>query len=575
MLLIQVKSGNSEMKENIYCRTEIGSYLPLELYKLDTCARCYNYMPAWAFSYKLKYITHGILYDIKQNATVLANDTNHLGSTFLLPPMFQKWQDCCEQAVDCCLKYLRHDKRLNQYESEIAYQPSCPVTWDGWSCWPEEVQAGTVVETECPDHIYWMGLWVPPCRGSASKVCNSNGSWFKLGASEWTNYTNCAREDAREDIFIRRNRYLIVTHLTSVTFIIPALYIFLYYRQLSQTNRVKIHVHLLISLLSYSILMSLLTLDMINGSTETIYEEEENQSTGLGQSLPTSSSSPFASPQTSTSPPTDNPYSHLATIYCLCLSVLVKYFRSTTYFWMFNEAFYLHQLMARVFTTPNLKSLIALAYGVPLLTNTSYIIVRFISSYSSETIATPDSPGNVINIPENQLSIQGDTCWLLPSKHAWQEWIINGPNLSVLVINFIFLISVLREICAKAAATPASLASTPSPHQHRRNLLRVPTSPEKAPITRASFLVSLRAASLLLPLYGLHYLFIVYRPDTGVCWLSELYHYASITLDGLQGSIVSILYCFLNNEVRAHLKRSFFKRQDQNINFTEIVPAPH
>lgn len=32
-------------------------------------------------------------------------------------------------------------------------------------------------------------------------------------------------------------------------------------------------------------------------------------------------------------------------------------------------------------------------------------------------------------------------------------------------------------------------------------------------LSKASFLVSLRAATLLLPLYGLHYLVIVYRPD--------------------------------------------------------------
>lgn len=66
---------------------------------------------------------------------------------------------------------------------------------------------------------------------------------------------------------------------------------------------------------------------------------------------------------------------------------------------------------------------------------------------------------------------------------------------------------------------------------------------------RTSILVSLRAASILLPLYGLHYLVFVYRLDTSVCWLSELYHYCSITLDGLQGMLVSILFCFATNEV--------------------------
>lgn len=34
-----------------------------------------------------------------------------------------------------------------------------------------------------------------------------------------------------------------------------------------------------------------------------------------------------------------------------------------------------------------------------------------------------------------------------------------------------------------------------------------------------------------------------------ICWLSELYHYLSLTLDGLQGSLVSLLFCFGNNEV--------------------------
>lgn len=68
---------------------------------------------------------------------------------------------------------------------------------------------------------------------------------------------------------------------------------------------------------------------------------------------------------------------------------------------------------------------------------------------------------------------------------------------------------------------------------------------------RTSILVSLRAASILLPLYGLHYLVFVYRIETSVCWLSELYHYCSITLDGLQGMLVSILFCFATNEVNS------------------------
>lgn len=84
---------------------------------------------------------------------------------------------------------------------------------------------------------------------------------------------------------------------------------------------------------------------------------------------------------------------------------------------------------------------------------------------------------------------------------------------------------------------------------------------------RTSILVSLRAASILLPLYGLHYLVFVYRIETSVCWLSELYHYCSITLDGLQGMLVSILFCFATNEVidSNDFKQNNFTRDFQTI----------
>ena len=53
-----------------------------------------------------------------------------------------------------------------------------------------------------------------------------------------------------------------------------------------------------------------------------------------------------------------------------------------------------------------------------------------------------------------------------------------------------------------------------------------------------------------------------------------MYHYLSLTLDGLQGFLVSILFCFGNNEVRQLLKRTLGKKSDANIYLTEIVPVP-
>ncbi len=121
-------------------------------------------------------------------------------------------------------------------------------------------------------------------------------------------------------------------------------------------------------------------------------------------------------------------------------------------------------------------------------------------------------------------------------------------------MNCVFLLLLLRVLCIKANASFGT--------QSQCNDGNIPNS--GGVITRQSVIVSLRAAILLLPLYGLHYLFIVYRPNieyeiyiklisnfflylyyktffyTRNCWLSEVYHYLSLTLDGLQGLVFEI-----------------------------------
>lgn len=40
---------SSRTRDNLSCRTEEGYKLPLQQYSLETCAKCYFYMPDWAF----------------------------------------------------------------------------------------------------------------------------------------------------------------------------------------------------------------------------------------------------------------------------------------------------------------------------------------------------------------------------------------------------------------------------------------------------------------------------------------------------------------------------------------------
>ena len=59
----------------------------------------------------------------------------------------------------------------------------------------------------------------------------------------------------------------------------------------------------------------------------------------------------------------------------------------------------------------------------------------------------------------------------------------------------------------------------------------------------------MRATLVLVPLFGLHFMVTIYRPtDKGCEWI-EIYHYVNALLDGLQGCLVAIIFCYANGEV--------------------------
>lgn len=68
----------------------------------------------------------------------------------------------------------------------------------------------------------------------------------------------------------------------------------------------------------------------------------------------------------------------------------------------------------------------------------------------------------------------------------------------------------LTGTCGANTSTTSTLATTSTP---TTSTGATASSSLGHSVSKASLLVSLRAATLLLPLYGLHYLVIVYRPD--------------------------------------------------------------
>ncbi|KAH0552668.1 hypothetical protein KQX54_013869 [Cotesia glomerata] len=120
-------------------------------------------------------------------------------------------------------------------------------------------------------------------------------------------------------------------------------------------------------------------------------------------------------------------------------------------------------------------------------------------------------------------------------------WIDEGNFTSVLVypvcvstlLNLLFLCNIVRVLLTKLRAGPA-----------------IGTRPPR------SMLQAFRATLLLVPLLGLHYLVIPFRPPPGHSW-EKTHDIVSAVTASFQGLCVAILFCFCNGEVIAQFKRKW------------------
>ncbi|XP_022904688.1 calcitonin receptor-like [Onthophagus taurus] len=197
-------------------------------------------------------------------------------------------------------------------------------------------------------------------------------------------------------------------------------------------------------------------------------------------------------------------------IWCQLLFLAKTYTMLTNYTWMFCEALYLHLSLVVVFVRDEvaMRYFIAIGWGLPLIITTSYACVR-------------------IFVHENT-----EQCWMY-YNNSWSEWILIVPVGLSLIASFIFLINVLKVILNV---------------MHPRS-----SDPAMAGIKRAA-----RAAIILVPLFGLHFLLIPFRPSTPP--YVYIYEYISVLLIAPQGFCVCCLFCFANHDVHQAIT-SFIHRQ--------------
>lgn len=171
---------------------------------------------------------------------------------------------------------------------------------------------------------------------------------------------------------------------------------------------------------------------------------------------------------------------------CQIMHVITHYFLLSNYFWMFNEGLYLHTVL--VFSFVSEKKLIYYFYLIgwilPAIIIMAYALPRSLDRAAS------------------------GSCWTDAS--TIYTFVLSIPITLSIVINFVFLINIVRVLWSKLKA-PAQTSTS----QH--------TNESSVPIR------AIRATLILLPLLGLHYIFTPFRPGFNSSFYEAYEIYSAVT----------------------------------------------
>ncbi|XP_034839487.1 calcitonin gene-related peptide type 1 receptor-like [Maniola hyperantus] len=200
-------------------------------------------------------------------------------------------------------------------------------------------------------------------------------------------------------------------------------------------------------------------------------------------------------------------------MWCQVLHIITHYFMVTGYIWMFCEGLHLHIALVVVFVKDDVAMLWfgLIGWGVPLIIMAAYSTARYLTPGATER------------------------CWM---DHSDTFWIIVVPVVMSLFTSLIFLVNVVRVLLTKLH---------PAPNQHAS------VAAKKA----------VRAALILIPLFGLHFILIPFRPSTNSPG-ERFYQVFSALLTSLQGACVAVLFCFTNHDVITATKMHLARYMDQN-----------
>nr|XP_045363947.1 pituitary adenylate cyclase-activating polypeptide type I receptor isoform X3 [Camelus bactrianus] len=451
-----------------------------------------------------------------------------LAALLLLPMATAMHSDCIfkkEQAM--CLEKIQRANDLMGLNDSF---PGCPGMWDNITCW-KPAHVGEMVLVTCPELFRIFNpdqVWEPETIGEfgfadsnsldlsdmrvVSRNCTEDG-WSEpfphyFDACGFDEYES---ETGDQDYYYLSVKALYtVGYSTSLVTLTTAMVILCRFRKLHCTRNF-IHMNLFVSFMLRAI--SVFIKDWI------LYAEQ------------------------------DSNHCFISTVECKAVMVFFHYCVVSNYFWLFIEGLYLFTLLVETFF-PERRYF----YW--------YIIIGWESPppeggdmrrSPSERRSSPGSRGDMdpprrpecgtVRVPRApgtptvcvsvwavlRLYFDDTGCWDMNDNTAlW--WVIKGPVVGSIMVNFVLFIGIIVILVQKLQ------------------------SPDMGGNESSIYLRLARSTLLLIPLFGIHYTVFAFSPEN-VSKRERLVF--ELGLGSFQGFVVAVLYCFLNGEVQAEIKRKW------------------
>ncbi|XP_046580490.1 parathyroid hormone/parathyroid hormone-related peptide receptor-like [Haliotis rubra] len=392
-----------------------------------------------------------------------------------------------EAKVACYWKMVEQENRSTLgYEIE---QPStnCEVVWDDVLCW-DAAPAGSIATQPCPDYISGFNR-----NENATRQCTVNGTWFVSPERNhtWTNFTACSKPTIdlkfHAENAARLRLMYSVGYSVSVAFLVVAVVIMLCCRRMHSKSN-TLHVNLFIAFIlraSVSFLKDLLF-----------------KGVGLDMDVRLKS---------------DGTYEFLEGHHwqCKLVFVIFNYSISASIMWIFIEGLYLNMLIYKTLATERrgVKMYVILGWVMPIFLLIPWVIVKAV--------------------------YENTYCWNIQENRQY-FWILKGPGVAIVIINFISFVDISRILCMRA--------------RHSK------TSAGKAKYRKlAKFIL------VLIPLFGVTYIvFLVAFPaEFNTHSINMAHLYIEMAYNSFQGLVLAVLFCFLNEEVHGELKRLWRRHQSR------------